>query len=98
MNENIADLGHIIVDDNNALVYARGVESAMREAERMGLEEDTPAHKQFVLDLVDKKYLTDGLQTIGGNIVGDITRLGLSYLTTRRASGSMLKPTTTEVQ
>lgn len=95
MNENIADLGHIIIDDNNALVYARGVEAAMREAERMGLEEETPEHKQFVLDLVDKKYLTDGLQTTGGNIASDITRLGLGYLTTRGVTSKVVKPTTT---
>lgn len=96
MNENIVDLGHIITDDNNALIYARGVEAAMREAERMGLKEETPEHKQFVLDLVDKKYLTDGLQTMGGNLASDVTRLGLGYATTRGLTSKVIKPTTTK--
>ncbi len=96
LNENVIDLGHLGVDENNAVYYARGVEAQMREAERQGLVKDTPEYNKFISDNLDKINITDGLETIGGNVSSSLTQFGLGFLTTRKVSSKFIEPTTSK--
>ena len=94
MNKHVLDLGHLGVDNEGKLFFARNVEQALQKAREAGIPEDTPEHTDFILNNVSETYLTDGLQTFAGNMTAGVTQFLAGLAITRKVSGKVFQPTT----
>ena len=94
LNENVADLGTLGVNESGELVYYRAAQ-AIKEAKEAGLERGDPAFNDFVKERVTTTKLTDGLQTISGNISSSLTQFAAGWLPANRMMKLLPTPTTT---
>lgn len=94
LNENVADLGTLGVNEGGELVYYRAAQ-AIKEAKEAGLERGDPAFNDFVKERVTTTKLTDGLQTISGNISSSLTQFAAGWIPANRMMKLLPTPTTT---
>ena len=88
LNENVADLGTLGVNDNGELVYFRAA-SALKEARNLGLEGQE--RDDYVLERVTQYKLTDGLQTFVGNAASGLSQFATGWLATAPVA-AVVKP------
>lgn len=91
LNENVADLGTLGVNDNGELVYFRAA-NALKEARNLGLEGQE--RDDYVLERVTQYKLTDGLQTFAGNAASGLTQFATGWIATNPVN-KVVKPVTT---
>jgi len=83
LGANVADLGSLGVDDKGDLVYYRAA-TAIQEAKEAGLERGDPAFDDFVSSRVTTTKLTNGLQTVSGNISSALTQFAIGWFPANR--------------
>jgi len=81
LNENVVDLGSIGVNEDGEVVYGR-IAEALRQAKDQGLE--GVDLDNYVKENADLYNLTDGLQTIPGNISSGLTQFAVGWLPVNR--------------
>jgi hypothetical protein len=81
LNDNVVDLGTFGVNEDGAVVYGR-IAEALKQGKAQGLE--GVDLDNYVKDNAQLYKLTDGLQTIPGNISSGLTQFAVGWLPVNR--------------
>tara|TARA_R110001606_G_scaffold80417_2_gene185553 strand:- start:1014 stop:4517 length:3504 start_codon:yes stop_codon:yes gene_type:complete len=87
LGANVVDLGSLGVDEKGTLQYYRAAD-AIQEAKAAGLKRGDPEFDAFVSKRVSTTKLTDGLQTMSGNLASGLTQFAVGWMPANR----LLKP------